>query len=708
MRKHILCIVLVVVSSAASLAQLNTDSLLAIAANLSDEAKRSSAIKEWIKLYPPAKLTNPIDLYKAQLTLGKSTKNFEQELSAGLDLISLYGTLGNFAGADSLALAYAPRAMSSDVQLDRIRILHEAAKSAYYAQDYATSILNDSIALKQLSLLSDAATQDSIGVHIRYYLGKCFTASGQLVLAATTLSDAIELQRTIRVDTNLLTELYTELGIVFSQIGLYDKAVEYLDRSTIYGDNLPAVDQAGKAINIGRNLLLSRKFTSARERYLLALTFELNETQQILYYPYIYNGLVESAYRLGNLDSLNWYYQIFSDVLAASPDQAHVNGFLYKQSTWLHHLANGKLSKAKIIGESLLRDARKTGDPADLLFYTELLADTYRRAKNYQAADELSSELIARKDSIHSANRNNALLLYYNQFETQEKENEILRLDAERSREAANRTLFQTIAGLLTLLMLAGLFFFLKLRSARIELSEKNTQLNQLIATKDRFFGIIAHDLRSPVAALSTADEQIEYYLQKDNLQKVSRVARLLGKSTRHLSKLLDNLLNWAMSQQGLVPYHPENIKLSNIIEDVYQLYTPSATAKEISLTTSVSEELNVFADKSGVAAMLRNLVSNAIKFTPRKGHVTIAANAQQSKIEITVTDDGKGMTDSKLKQLFNVTTPSSQGTEGEKGTGLGLVLVKELVTLNKGSVTAVAGKQKGTIFTLTLPAVPF
>ncbi len=261
----------------------------------------------------------------------------------------------------------------------------------------------------------------------------------------------------------------------------------------------------------------------------------------------------------------------------------------------------------------------------------------------------------------------------------------------------------------LTLVLLGLLIFaayaYRQIRKVKQQLEAQNQQLEQLNATKDKFFGIIAHDIRSPIVALDGVGEQMSYYLEKGKTDKLERLAGRVNGTAKRLSSLLDNLLNWALLQQGVIPYHPKAINITDIGNDIFEMFRSNAEVKNISLRLEVEDGLKVHADEAALQTILRNLVSNAIKFTPEGGKVSIRTENKGDKVFITVNDTGTGISAEKMKQLFTLEKTSEPGTAGEKGTGLGLTLVKELTELNKGSLRVSSEPLVGSEFRISLPA---
>ncbi|MEL6391557.1 MAG: HAMP domain-containing sensor histidine kinase [Bacteroidota bacterium] len=253
-------------------------------------------------------------------------------------------------------------------------------------------------------------------------------------------------------------------------------------------------------------------------------------------------------------------------------------------------------------------------------------------------------------------------------------------------------------------LLLVGGFLLLLLQRARGRLRMTNQKLADLNATKDKFFGLIAHDLRSPFIALSSVGDQMQYYLEQNKPDKLSRLARRVEQSAKGLTSLLDKLLQWALLQTGMIPYAPAEVRLAQVVAENVDLYTNSAAFKSIRVKVDVDEQITTYADPRALSTIIRNLLNNAIKFTPEGGEISISTKPTNRGVELFLSDTGQGMSTEKLNKLFSLEKTATKGTAGEKGAGLGLVIVKELVSLNKGKIEVKSTVGEGTQFRLIFP----
>lgn len=237
------------------------------------------------------------------------------------------------------------------------------------------------------------------------------------------------------------------------------------------------------------------------------------------------------------------------------------------------------------------------------------------------------------------------------------------------------------------------------------QLRKYSEELQESNASKDKFFSIIAHDLKSPFTALiGFTDLLLDEIYDLDTDEIVSYLTRI-NKSSRKIYNLLENLLTWARHQSGRLEYNPEKHNLWEIVDQTKSLNRATALSKSIKITNSVSKNIFVFADLNMLDTTIRNLISNAIKFTPQGGAIAISAKKTGSKIAVSVKDSGVGIAKKFIDVIFNKeTNRTTIGTSEEKGTGLGLLICSEFVHKNGGEISVQSELGKGSTFTFTVP----
>jgi len=244
-----------------------------------------------------------------------------------------------------------------------------------------------------------------------------------------------------------------------------------------------------------------------------------------------------------------------------------------------------------------------------------------------------------------------------------------------------------------------------ELIAAHDELKEKNEQLYELNASKDRFFSIISHDLRSPFNTILRVTELIAVNIDTYNTNELKDKVDRLKTSAEKLYALLENLLTWSRIQRGAMKCNPTYIDLFDVAEENMVIFMPKAEDKDVALRSLIQKNITVYADYSMVNTVVRNLISNALKFISAGGSITVSATTQDQHVEVAVSDTGCGIPEDGLAKLFRIdTTYSDVGTAGEQGTGLGLILCKELVEQHDGRIWVESEVGKETTFRFTVP----
>lgn len=314
--------------------------------------------------------------------------------------------------------------------------------------------------------------------------------------------------------------------------------------------------------------------------------------------------------------------------------------------------------------------------------------DAYSWMEQRQAAnDSIRSKEIASKISELNV-----------QYETKEKESEIARLNAEQEvkglelEQAQTRNLFlSTIAVLM--IIVGGIIFYLYHQRMKI-----NRQLEAVNSTKDRLFSMIAHDIKNPLSAFKSIAQALEENYKSMPEDQLNLFVSQLDTSASKLLDLLQNLLEWSITESGSLRFHPEEVKLKEVADEAIELFKGAIDAKRLTIENKIEATDMVTADYKMLFSIIRNLISNAVKFTQVNGHISLESKPNGQLMEIVVTDDGQGMTPEQVTNLFD-----KNSITDKDGTGLGLVLCKEFVEKNGGSIWVESQKGSGTTFKFTL-----
>jgi ligand-binding sensor domain-containing protein/signal transduction histidine kinase len=237
------------------------------------------------------------------------------------------------------------------------------------------------------------------------------------------------------------------------------------------------------------------------------------------------------------------------------------------------------------------------------------------------------------------------------------------------------------------------------------KLTKSEFSLQKALETKDKFFSIISHDLRNPSRSMNQMAEMLYQQYEKMEPKQAGEFLKLLSETAKNNNQLIENLLYWSISQKQDFPAQPSLFNLNEAVENVILQVKSEAEIKQIEIIKDVDTFLFVWADKAMIETVLRNLISNAIKYSFENAEIIVSAREISNSIQITITDFGTGMEPDEVEKLFKIDSKlKKQGTKGEKGTGLGLILCAEFIQKNNGTIFAQSVKNQKTIITFTLP----
>lgn len=392
----------------------------------------------------------------------------------------------------------------------------------------------------------------------------------------------------------------------------------------------------------------------------------------------------------------------------------------------LAYLKKNNLSKSEQYVNIVVQNIHRISDPNITQETYKILSDINSRKGNYQKAFEYKQIELAYNDSLYNKQQTRNIIEMQARFESEAKEREIQLLKKDndiKNLQYEKQQFFQKILIVITLLLLiiitGTMLSFRIIRRSNKLLAQKNIEsenanaklleseknLKELNATKDKLFSIIAHDLKNPFNALMGFSDLLERNFNFLSDEEKKEYISVISDSTQNLYKLLDNLLQWTRTQTGSIAYNAENFKLQTLIKQEVDLLTPNAEKKKIKIDINVENDLTAFADKNSIAIVIRNLVSNAIKFTSNGGWIEISAHANDKFVEVVVNDSGIGIKNEDIDKIFMLDGSfTTKGTANETGTGLGLLLCKEFVEKNNGKIWVDSYKGKGSSFYFTLP----
>lgn len=543
--------------------------------------------------------------------------------------------------------------------------------------------------------------------------GQAYRQLGDLDLSLKYTFDALSIYEE-------LTHL-RGVAVAFNTIGTsyllqenYSLAIKYLQKSlSINKENLKnPINKtiAGDLNNIGEIYRLWHKLDTALLyfRESLFIYSELNYDLGIAYS--LGNiGLVHAE--LSQNDSAEYYILQATETLEELGDRYPIAVY----NTYMADIYKdkGDWDAALNYAHHSLQIAEEEGLKEQIRDASLKLSELYRDREEFEKAYRYQNQYITYRDSINNEEVIRKMADLRTEYEVSRKQIEV---DLLEQKNKTQSVLNQGLAIIIFLMFVLGLLIYQNskkrkevnelLSEQKEEIATQRDQLEELVSMKDRFFGIISHDLRSPVNSLQGITQLLRHYVTVKQTDQIEEFVSLADQSINNLSSLLDNLLSWALSQQGSLPYRPEKFRYYYVAEEVRRIFSNVAVSKKIDFTTSVPKDVELYADRDSVFALTRNLVNNAIKFTRESGEVRLFARMTDDYTEIIVEDTGVGIPEETLKKLFEFDKKkSTKGTAGEKGSGLGLALCKDIVELNHGKIEVQSQEGQGTKFVICLPS---
>ncbi|MCG8578684.1 MAG: tetratricopeptide repeat protein [Bacteroidales bacterium] len=603
--------------------------------------------------------------FKSALTLYNETKNLEKTGNTYNSIGAMYWYLRNYP----LALDCFDDVLSIGEKIDNSELIRKGLTNkgvilnTLSQYNEALSCFEQALEIAQLD--NDKSTRatllNNIG-NINIELNRNDTAIKNYKEALKLYTDLGNKDGVSRCYNNL-GEVYLKQGDILQALESYQTSLSILKAE---GDS---TNIAVSYVNIGRAHQTGKQYSKAINFYEKALKLMLSFDDPSL--------KAETYLHLGQTLMINKHYDQSKTYL----DNA------YKLAASL----NEKNLQAKVCN-SLSEWYSNHGNYEEALNYKSEYADLKDSITDKQAM--LSS---ARMEAVYN------LLQKEEQISILEQDN----IDKTESLESARntRTIYLIVAGLLFVVLIVLFISFRLRRKTERLLTEKNKELKQLNATKDKFFSIIAHDLKSPFSSLMGFAEMLVLNAENKDTGTVIEYSQIIHNSTKRLLGLVENLLQWSRTQIGTTEYKPTQLDISIQTHNIVSLLRLNAEEKDIVISPKIERNLVAWADENLYNTVLRNLISNAIKFSRIGSVIYVTAGVKNDMIEVSVVDSGVGIRHENLEKLFMVdNTFSTKGTLNEKGTGLGLVLCKEFVEINKGTIWAESELEKGSTFYFTLP----
>ncbi|MEO5980156.1 MAG: tetratricopeptide repeat-containing sensor histidine kinase [Chryseolinea sp.] len=600
---------------------------------------------------------------------------------------------------------------------------------------------------KQLAMAEDSRDFERQAILLNESAVLQLTRTFDYGAAMDALIRALSIEETHDLEPQLLFT-YVTMAKVFTEVGYYDKGEEYLNAAK----RLPLADNQSVAAlvltELGELNRRSGRPVEARMSFEKVLGFDGLEARAYRAKALLNLGLLETTD--GKFESaLDYQKQALAiyRVIGDKQNEARMLndvGELYRvmkrhdKSETNHSVAleiRKRISDRRGMAESYnnlgrlffeqheilkaienlllgLNEARTSQDRKQLSHAYEYLSLCYEASQDYTQALKYKNDYIAMIELIQGEVNEQRSVESQNRYELKKKESTIdaLQIDRKDKQDALEKAALRQKFYIAIILFSAVLitivvYFYISKRRDSKKLNEQNLELQELNATKDKFFSIISHDLKGPLNSLSSFSNLLINHADSLSKEEITMLAKDFDKSLKNLSSLLENLLDWSRSQTGNIDFKPEPFDIVEMLVDNQSLLAAQAGFKDIVIHNESKDSLTVLAHKNSVSTVIRNLISNAIKFTPVKGEIWINAHPDADTIRVSVRDNGVGMSDNVVKNLFRIDSKhSTKGTANEKGTGLGLILCKEFVEKNGGRLWVESGEGLGSIFQFTLP----
>ena len=394
--------------------------------------------------------------------------------------------------------------------------------------------------------------------------------------------------------------------------------------------------------------------------------------------------------------------EVLEEISLIDKEYGAINIYNFVVETMVH---NERYDEAEILLPQYNRIESKLKSPVISAAYHRIAFIINKNLGNHKKALSEIETYHYINDSLRSALNSKVLLDAKVKFEANEKQLKNQALEEKNKVIVSNNNKMGVGLIILGILLSCLAFLFLKFRKANQLVKKQNGQLLSVNATKDRLFAIISHDLRSEVSAFQNLNNIFNFHLENKNYDRLKEIVSQVDKSAVTVNTLMDNLLQWSASQLDGITLHPEKLDLKNQTESVLSLFDQYSSTKKVDLTVLLPQNIEVYADENSLHFIIRNVISNALKYTKKGGEIIVSASESSDGIALKITDSGIGIPNEKLARIWQLDKKSSrQGTHGERGAGIGLSMVKDFVERNQGKIHIESKESVGTTVTILLP----
>jgi len=561
---------------------------------------------------------------------------------------------------------------------------------------------------KALIISKSNKNQENIHTNINN-LGTLYFAWGQYDKAIDAFVQTLEYDKEQNNYANLSAS-YNNIGKVYFILNKYKQAIQYYNQALEYSkktkNNSTIAIRYG---NLGMVYYKQGDYTKAQK--FLNAAILLDKKQGNDYKVAIrQNELGKISEAQGNYTlALNYQVKALQTFKQLNIKESQAITYINIAEIYEHL---NEFEKSEFNYNKAISITKEIGSVYNEMMVYEGISGLYKKTNQYKKSLNSYMKYDSLSKDIFSVENNRQLVAFQVKYNTEKKEKEIALLKKEAIikdiRISKSRIIGVSLTAISLLLILVTYTYIKKNRlkkEVNTILGEKNKQLQVLNATKTKFFAIISHDLLNPIAAFHSLTKSMESSFDTIPKEKLHSFIKELSTSSEKVYLLLQNLLTWASINNGRMKYGPKNTDLANLLAEVVDVQKMHAQEKGIRLDLAVIDETIVFVDRLMIATVVRNLISNAIKFSPENTPVQTSVSDTEKMIQVSIKDYGIGMNKQDMDKLFKIEVDNKDiGSSTQKGTGLGLILCKELVEKCGGKIWVTSEVGSGSEFTFTVP----
>lgn len=585
-------------------------------------------------------------------------------------------------------------------------------------------LIDNSIDYFQKSLSIRELLGDKTGLAGVYHnLGNLYLSKSEYQSALKNFLKSLEIKEMIG-DKESLSITYNSIGTTYSHLKNFDKSLEYYNKTLKIKEDLGDKRSSARILNnIGTIFKSKNDFNIAIKYFEKSLNTAIKANDEDLVAK-INNNIGNCYDALGEYSKALDYYEKSLELHENIGNTRDIAISIMNIGSIYTKL--GKHDKAfQFLNRSLSYSSEKGfRDIVAANYYS--LAIFYTSIGKQKLSDEYYQKYVSLKDSLVNEETNKRITEMQVKYDTEKKirENELLRNENEaKAIQIENETKFRYfwffISGLILISTFAMYKLYLNKKKTNVLLEMKNRELEianlKLVesekrlldtnTTKDKFLYIIAHDLRNTLTVMLTSTDFISLYTDKYDIEKIRQHLKKLKISSTNLRDLLENLLNWALSESGKTEFNAEFISARIIVDNVLKALDIFTENKSITITNKISPDLMIYADRNMITTTIRNLITNAIKFTNNGGLIEVSAINQGDFTQFSIKDNGIGISPKDVNKLFKYETHfTTLGTNHEKGTGLGLMICREFIERHGGRIWVESEFGKGSNFKFIIP----